>query len=102
MTEQDGFSLPETLVALLLFTLSFTALMHYQLALSTGAQQQMQQREAWQMAWLHFEGYQAIGWQSSLVRQPGPTGCTLLQVTATSPLGRKAELSRLQCQSVTD
>ncbi|MFB9086163.1 prepilin-type N-terminal cleavage/methylation domain-containing protein [Erwinia tracheiphila] len=34
MTSQQGFSLPETLVALLLFTLSFTALLNYQLMLA--------------------------------------------------------------------
>ncbi|WP_158783994.1 prepilin-type N-terminal cleavage/methylation domain-containing protein [Pantoea sp. BAV 3049] len=97
MSEQQGFSLPETLVALLLFTLSFTALMHYQLALAKGAQQQLQQREAWRQAWLRFEGYQAVDWQSSLMQRPGPEGCLLLAVTVISPLGRKAELKQLHC-----
>lgn len=38
MKNQLGFSLPETLVALLLFACSLTALLQYQLALAKGFQ----------------------------------------------------------------
>lgn len=58
LTNEQGFSLVETLFALLLFSLSFTALMHYQQALGLGFQQQWLQREAWRNAQQRLEGQQ--------------------------------------------
>ena len=97
MSKQKGFSLPETLVALLLFSLSFTALMHYQLAQAKGSRLQIQQREAWRRAWLRFEGYEAAGWQTTLEKKTGPAGCQLLTSTVVSPAGRSATLQKLRC-----
>lgn len=101
MNDQRGFSLPETLVALLLFTLSFTALMHYQLALAKGAQRQMQQREAWRQAWQRFAGYQAPGWQTSLT-QENAAGCMIVTARAVSSGGQEATLSQLRCDPLND
>lgn len=98
MTSQQGFSLPETLVALLLFTLSFTALLNYQLMLAKNAQQQLQQREAWRRAWLQFEGYQSADWQMSL-SQRSEQGCIMLTSGAVSNEGKYAVLSRLHCEN---
>ncbi|MCX8956874.1 prepilin-type N-terminal cleavage/methylation domain-containing protein [Erwinia psidii] len=96
MNSQRGFSLPETLVALLLFTLSFTALLNYQLMLAQGAQQQIQQREAWRQAWLRFEGYQAPDWRTSLEKE-NVQGCLMWTASAISSGGRRAVLSQLHC-----
>lgn len=97
MNKQRGISLPETLIALLLFSLCFTALMHYQLAQAKGFQIQLQQREAWRRAWLRFEGYEAAGWQTTLGKKMGPAGCQLLTSTVVSPTGREATLQQLRC-----
>lgn len=97
LTNEQGFSLVETLFALLLFSLSFTALMHYQQALALGFQQQWQQREAWRNAQQRLEGQQMPGWRSTLQARSGPSGCQLLSARATGPAGRSAELTQLQC-----
>ncbi len=97
MNKQAGFSLPETLVAMLLFALSFTALMHYQLAQAKGFQLQIQQREAWRRAWLRFDGYETAEWRTTLDKKIGPAGCQLLTSTAVSPAGREARLEQLRC-----
>lgn len=96
--DQQGFSLIETLVALLLFSLSFSALMQYQLALADGFQRQWQQRSAWRNAHQLLLG-QAVpgGWQGQRLQQPGPAGCQLLTVRVVSPAGRRAELTQLRC-----
>lgn len=96
---QQGFSLPETLVALLLFSSSLTALMQYQLALAKGFQLQAQQREAWRYALQRFEGYQPQGWQTTLAQLPGAAGCPQFTAAVKSPLGRKAQLTLLRCPS---
>ncbi len=97
MNNQHGFSLPETLFALLLFSLSTTALMQYQLALAKGFELQTQQRNALRLAWQRFEGYQAPEWRSELSSRPGPHGCQLQTANVTSPAGREAELTLLVC-----
>lgn len=96
---QQGFSLPETLVALVLFSSSLTALMQYQLALARGFQLQAQQREAWRYAMQRFEGYQPQGWQTTLTQLPGAAGCPQFTAAVKSPLGRKAQLTILRCVS---
>lgn len=97
MRRQKGFSLPETLVALLLFAISMAVVMKYQLALVKGFQLQVQQREAWRYASQLFEGYQPPHWHTQLSHQSAVAGCIQFTATVISPLGRKAELSRLRC-----
>lgn len=99
IAEQQGFSLPETLVALLLFSLSSLALTQYQLALGRSFQLQLQQREALRLARQRFEGYQAPGWQATLAQQAAENGCVLLTASVISPLGARAELTQLHCLS---
>ena len=99
MAEQRGFSLPETLTALLLFSISSLALVQYQLALGRGFQLQLQQREAFRLAWQHFEGYQAPGWQTTLQQTAIIDGCELLTSTVISPAGAKGSLSQLRCKA---
>lgn len=95
----QGFSLPETLVALLLFSLSSLALVQYQLVLERSFQLQLQQREAVRLARQRFEGYQAPGWQTMLEQQTLTEGCMLLTARVISPAGAKAALSQLSCKS---
>ncbi|ADP11549.1 Prepilin peptidase dependent protein C [Erwinia sp. Ejp617] len=99
---QRGFSLPETLFALLLFSVSFTALMKYQQVLGLGFQQQWQQREAWRQAFQRLQGNvqvnESMGWHSQLSSRSGPVGCRLLSAQVTSPAGRQAALTQLNCQ----
>ncbi|WP_428943938.1 prepilin-type N-terminal cleavage/methylation domain-containing protein [Pantoea sp. FN060301] len=97
MNRQGGFSLPETLVALLLFATGATAMMQYQLALGKGFQLQAEQREAWRQAWQRFEGELSSGWRGTLREEPGPAGCKLLASQATGPAGRSAVLTLLRC-----
>lgn len=97
MNSQRGFSLPEALVALLLFTLSCTTLLNYQQTLAKGFQQQVEQRESWRRAWLRFEGYQGPNWQTSL-SQEHLQGCSMLTASAVSHGGQHASLSQLHCE----
>lgn len=97
MRRQQGFNLPETLIALLLFASSLAAVMQYQLALAKGFELQAQQRQAWRYASQRFEGYQPPRWHTRLSQQPAPAGCTQFTATVVSPLGREAQLIRLRC-----
>lgn len=97
MNSRLGFSLPETLVAVLLFTLSCSALLNYHQMLAKGFQQQMQQRESWRRAWLRFEGYQGPDWQTSL-SQESMQGCIMFTASAVSHGGQHASLSQLHCE----
>ncbi|ATZ12494.1 prepilin-type N-terminal cleavage/methylation domain-containing protein [Erwinia amylovora] len=99
---QRGFSLVETLFALLLFSVSLTALMKYQQVLGQGFQQHWQQREAWRQAFQRLQGNlpvnETTGWHSQLSSRSGPAGCRLLSAQVTSPAGRQAALTQLNCQ----
>ncbi|RWR01743.1 Prepilin peptidase-dependent protein C precursor [[Pantoea] beijingensis] len=95
--KQQGFSLPETLFALLLFALSLTALLQYQRVLAHGFVMQWQQREAWRNVAQLFEGREITGWRTQLTRQLQLDECQLLTADVSSPLGLKAHLVTLQC-----
>ncbi|MEJ4045404.1 prepilin-type N-terminal cleavage/methylation domain-containing protein [Erwinia sp. SLM-02] len=97
---QRGFSLVETLFALLLFSLSITALMRYQLVLADGFQQQWQQRSAWRNAWQLLQGNPLEGWRTQMHQRSGPQGCQLLTAQVISPAWRRAELVQLRCPAV--
>ena len=94
---QQGFSLVEILFSLLLFSLSYTALLHYQQVLGQGFHWQWQQRDAWWQAFQRREGKATAGWQIQQQSRIGPHGCQLITVQAISPVGRRAELTHLQC-----
>ena len=55
MRADRGFSVVETLLALLLFAIGLTALLHYQQALTQGFYRQWQQQEAWRIAALRLQ-----------------------------------------------
>lgn len=98
MGDQKGFSLPETLVALLLFAICVTGLMHYQLAQARSFQMQIQQREAWRAVQQRLDGYQPEGWQTEINAQLFVPGCQLVHAKVTGSLKRQASLTRLQCE----
>jgi len=95
---QRGFSLAEVLFALLLFSLSLTALLQYQRVLTQGFALQWQQRQAWRYAAQRIEGLAVEGWQTELQQQSGPEGCVLLTAQARGVLGREARLTTLRCE----
>lgn len=95
--KQTGFSLVETLVAMLLFAVASLGLMHYQQLLAQGFMAQWQQREAWRLAVLRLEGYEKPGWHSQLIQQTGPAGCHWVSAEVQSPLKRQATVRQLRC-----
>ena len=96
--KQQGFSLPETLFAILLLAMSVSALLNYHRALALGFSQQWQQREAWRAAAQRLSGREIPGWQSHLSRRGGPGGCELETAEVTGPHQRRAALSVLRCK----
>lgn len=97
--QQQGFSLAETLVAMLLLAMSISALLHYHRALALGFSQQWQQRQAWQVAGQALLGRDVAGWRIQRQQQPQPGSCILERVTVSSPQQREASLARLNCPS---
>ena len=97
MKPEAGFSVVETLLALLLFAISLTALLHYQQRLSEGFYRQWQQREAWRVAARRLQGEESEGWRTTLQPLPAVEGCQLWQATAAKPGLAAATLSELRC-----
>ena len=94
---QRGFSLAETLVAMLLLAMTISALLQYHRALALGFSQQWQQRQAWQVAGQALLGREVEGWQSEHQQQSFAGGCTLERVAVSGPQQRSASLARLNC-----
>ncbi|WP_315901043.1 prepilin-type N-terminal cleavage/methylation domain-containing protein [Candidatus Pantoea soli] len=94
---QQGFSLAETLVALLLLALTISSLLQYHRALTLGFSQQWQQHQAWPVAAQALLGHETEGWHARREAQTLPGGCVLEQVTVTGPHQREATLARLNC-----
>lgn len=88
----------ETLLALLLFAISLTALLHYQRMLAEGFYQQWQQREAWRVAARRLQAQESAGWQTSLHALPGVEVCLLWQATASRPALAAVTLTELRCE----
>ncbi|MEI7307847.1 prepilin-type N-terminal cleavage/methylation domain-containing protein [Pectobacterium carotovorum] len=116
MSRQYGFSLPETLVAALLFAVSLMGLLQYHQILQQSFQHQLQQRQAWRFAMQQLEAYEADmpyhpsdldniaslagkNWQFSVSEQRQNGEC--LQVTARvmTPRRYQATLNRWFCLS---
>jgi prepilin peptidase dependent protein C len=99
VNRQQGFSLPEVLLSVVLMIMVVTALSGLQSKLAVGAVQLSQYRQLWREAWraslLHTiatpEGWSAHRVQTSRQR------CVSITVTITTPAGREGQLSRLHC-----
>ncbi|MCS2152531.1 prepilin-type N-terminal cleavage/methylation domain-containing protein [Scandinavium goeteborgense] len=99
LNRQQGFSLPEVLLSVVLMMMVVTALsgLHSQLAVG-GAQLSLYQqlwREGWNHSQLHTTAMPQ-GWQLNRV-QTSRQRCVSIKVTITTPVGRQGQMSRLHC-----
>ncbi|AIR69051.1 potassium:proton antiporter [Dickeya fangzhongdai] len=103
-----GFSLPETLVATLLFAVSLVGLLQYHQVLQQSLLHQMQQRQAWRLAHqqLETEGADSAssrsvpaGWSVSREEQRHPPACRRVTVTVVTPYRYRAVLGRWFCDT---
>jgi prepilin peptidase dependent protein C len=103
---RDGFSLPEVLVAALLFAVSLLGLLQYHQVLLQSFQRQWQYRQAWSLAHRQLEVFAAtgqndvelpVGWRRELQFSGAEPGCRRLLVKVQTPQRQWAELSRWYC-----
>lgn len=97
---QDGFSLPEVLLALLLMNMTLCAVLQGQQAMSQGFAGQWQQRERWQALRQSLQGLPASDRAIYLQRRPGPQGCQLYQAS-TRWRQKNIRLNQLICDKLT-
>ncbi|MCI2290423.1 prepilin-type N-terminal cleavage/methylation domain-containing protein [Enterobacter sp. I4] len=99
LSKQQGFSIVEALLAMMLLVVVVTALTGYYRALATRFTALSQYRELWQHAWNQSQLSTLPlppGWQVSR-GQTTQSGCVSITVTLISPLGRQGALTRLHC-----
>ncbi|MGO4745757.1 prepilin-type N-terminal cleavage/methylation domain-containing protein [Serratia quinivorans] len=106
---QRGFSLPEVLIAALLFAVSLLGLLQYHQVLLQSFQRQWQYRQAWSLAHQQLEVFAATGRVDAALLPPPPgwrretglsspdVGCRRLTVRIQTPQRQWAELSRWYC-----
>ncbi len=99
LRNQQGFSLPEVMLAMVLMVMIVTALSGFQRTLmnSLASRNQYQQlwRHGWQQTQLHAISPPA-NWQVNRM-QTSQAGCVSISVTLVSPGGREGEMTRLHC-----
>ncbi len=104
---QAGLSLPETLLAMLLLSISVLGLLHYYQALSQGFTRQWQVRQAWSEAHDQLESYAVTGegkalekkgWQVVISTVQTSPKCQQVTANVSTPLNYHSQLSRLICQ----
>lgn len=111
--KQSGFSLPEALIAALLFSVSLLGLIQYHQALSDSFQRQWQIRQAWTLAQQRLDEYASEGsnqsqlilpvwkgaraWQLSLSDSAADSGCRAVTALVETPDKYKASLTRWMC-----
>lgn len=99
ISRQSGISLVEVLFALVLFTLTASALGRYQAHLNHSMATQRTFLLLWRLADQHVAQPKLTppaGWQVQH-REGAEYGCIRRQVFITSPQGRQGGLSRLHC-----
>lgn len=104
---RNGFSLPEVLVAALLFAVSLLGLLQYHQVLLQSFQRQWQYRQAWSLTHQQLEVFAATGrtdaepppsgWRRELQLDSADAGCRRLVVKIQTPQRQWAELSRWYC-----
>ncbi|MFP1928148.1 prepilin-type N-terminal cleavage/methylation domain-containing protein [Lonsdalea quercina] len=111
---QSGFSLLETLIAAVLFSVSLTGLLQYHLILQRSLQYQWQQRQAWRWVNEQLEAQDAgvpvqtvtaslpEGWTSSLNVQPYGPQCQRVTAAVVTPRHYTASLTRWLCYPLTE
>ncbi|CAK9884338.1 MAG: hypothetical protein XXXJIFNMEKO3_00720 [Candidatus Erwinia impunctatus] len=97
MNSQRGSSLPEALIALLLFAISMCGLMEYHQSVVQGGRQLYAQREAWRQAYqsLQIAG-QKVGSESYRLTS-GPGHCQWYHSLVISSYGNQTEFKKLVC-----
>ncbi len=106
---QQGFSLPEVLIAALLFAVSLLGLLQYQQVLLQSFQRQWQYRQAWSLAHHQLEMFNAgaltqdntvplpPNWQREIETLRVEAPCQRRTVKIQTPLRQQVELSRWYC-----
>ncbi|WP_244216794.1 prepilin-type N-terminal cleavage/methylation domain-containing protein [Rahnella bruchi] len=106
-TGQQGFSLPEALIAMLLLSVSLLGLMNYYQSLTYGFMRQWQTQEAWTEAHSQLEAHAASGKGTEPLAEnwnyqfSGVSACQLcqrVQVIVQTPAKYQAVLHRLECK----
>ena len=99
LNRQNGFSLTEVLLAMMLMVMVVTALGGYYRALASGFSTFSQERQLWRYVWQQAQLEPTLlppGWQLQR-REVTAAGCTSITAIVRSPAGRQGELTRLFC-----
>ncbi|NHB92411.1 prepilin-type N-terminal cleavage/methylation domain-containing protein [Photorhabdus cinerea] len=109
---QSGMSLPEVMVAVMVFSVSLLGLIRYHQALLSGFQQHWQQSRADKLSHGYLEQYELIAGQSPLLEITSPPGwhaefqttyqshdCYQLTVIVTTPYNQQSKSSRWICSN---
>ena len=111
INKQAGLSLPETMLATLLLSVSLLGLMQYYQSLSQGFSRQWQVRQAWDEAHDQLESFAVIGkgkalekpgWHAQITSIQASSDCQWVTARVESPLHYASRLSRLICQPFVD
>jgi len=104
---QQGFSLPEALIAMLLLSVSILGLLNYYQSLTYGFMRQWQVQQAWSDAHAQLEAYSATGggtepmaegWEYQLSGISAGKACELVRAAIQTPTKYQAVLQRLVCK----
>ena len=99
LNRENGFSMVEVLLAMMLLVVVVTALSGYHRVLAARFTSFNQYRQLWHNVWnqsLLEADALPDGWQVKRV-QTTQSGCVSITVTLISPLGRRGEMTRLHC-----
>ncbi|MEG3134367.1 prepilin-type N-terminal cleavage/methylation domain-containing protein [Rouxiella sp. T17] len=103
----SGLSLPETLLAMLLLSVSLLGLLHYYQSLSQGFSRQWQVRQSWSEAHDQLESFAVTGkgktldkkgWSAQITQSSATADCTRVTATIETPLRYTSQLSRWICK----
>lgn len=99
VAKQQGFSIVEVLLAMMLMVIVVTALAGYHRVLASRFVALEQYRQVWRQVWNQSQLTPAElpgGWQVNRM-QTTQAGCVSISVTLISPLGRRGQMTRLHC-----
>ncbi|WP_374257102.1 prepilin-type N-terminal cleavage/methylation domain-containing protein [Yokenella regensburgei] len=99
LKRQQGFSLPEVILAMVLMIAVVNALAGYQRSLAEGYQLLTQYRQLWRNAWQQtqrFPGSVPQGWSVTRM-QTSAQRCVSITVSIATPTGRQGQMTRLHC-----